>query len=190
MTKPIKWVIGLGNPGERYDATRHNAGAWLVDSLAESSKGFSPHKKFKALVSDVRLRDEKVMLAKPMCYMNESGRVVRAIMDYYNVARDEILIAHDELDLSPGTARFKLDGGHGGHNGLRDIIACTGGRDFWRLRLGIGHPGHRDEVHDYVLSRPSKADKQHIERAIDEATCALPIMVSGRVDEAMKLLHT
>jgi len=154
----IRMIVGLGNPGPDYDETRHNAGFWLVDLLARQHGGtFRSERKFNAEAASSRIDGADVLLLKPQTFMNRSGQAVQAACAYLKIPVEEVLVAHDDLDLQPGDARLKLGGGHGGHNGLRDLIAHLGA-GFWRLRLGIGHPGNRAEVIDYVLKRPSRED--------------------------------
>src|SRR5690554_4806125 len=163
------WIIaGLGNPGSQYEHTRHNVGFWLLGRLAaDLGTDFSVQNRFHGQLAQASLAGEKLWLLKPLTFMNRSGQSVAALANFYKIPLQNMLVVHDELDLEPGIARLKRDGGHGGHNGLRDIIAQAGGRDFLRCRLGIGHPGHSRQVSDYVLSRPSAADRQHVETAID-----------------------
>ncbi len=163
MATPLKLIVGLGNPGPEYYMTRHNAGFWFVDALANKlSLNFSLDKKFQAEVC--RYQDDAVdcWLCKPQTYMNDSGAPVQALMHYYKMAVDQIMVVHDEVDLPPGTTRLKKAGGHGGHNGLRDIMQRTGSRNFLRLRIGVGHPGSKDKVVSYVLGRASAAETDQI----------------------------
>ncbi len=191
MATVIKAIAGLGNPGPRYAETRHNAGFWFVDELARLNGGsWRSESKFHGDLADIRLAGEKVWLIKPMTYMNCSGQGVRALLDYYKMAPAELLVAYDELDLEPGVARFKQGGGHGGHNGLRDICSHLGSRDFSRLRIGIGHPGHKDQVSDYVLSRARREQQQAMDAAVDEALRVIEQYVAGETDSATKALHT
>ncbi len=187
----IQLIVGLGNPGNEYAATRHNVGYWFVEKLCEQARAnLSPETKFKGLTANASLSGHSFRVLQPTTYMNRSGEATQAISNFYKIKPEEILVIHDELDLPVGTARLKLDGGHGGHNGLRDIIARLGTNQFYRLRLGIGHPGNRDEVHDYVLHRPSLSDKEKIIEAIDLALIALPDVVAGKIEKAMNYLHT
>ncbi|WP_355660802.1 aminoacyl-tRNA hydrolase [Halomonas salifodinae] len=187
----IKAIIGLGNPGAEYEATRHNAGAWLVQALAR--RGLSelrPEKKFLGRYAKVRLDGHEVHLLEPTTFMNRSGGAVAALCHFYKLAPDELLVAHDELDIAPGTARYKSGGGHGGHNGLRDIISALGNdKAFHRLRIGIGHPGSAKQVVNYVLSRPGKAELAAIEAALDEIQATLPDALAGDWARAMNRLH-
>jgi len=187
----IKLIVGLGNPGPQYIATRHNAGAWFVTQIA--SHYFSTlkqEKKFFGLHQKLRIDNNDCHLFIPTTFMNESGKALAAICNYYDITPDQILIAHDELDLPAGRLKLKRGGGHGGHNGLKDIIKALNSNDFYRLRLGIGHPGHKDKVHDYVLSAPNKHDKNLINDAIDKATHQLEDIVSGNINKATQTLHT
>lgn len=187
---PVKAIAGLGNPGDRYSETRHNAGFWFVDELARRHGGsFSYQKRFDAGVCRVRVDGGEVWLLKPHSYMNRSGGPVRAFMDYYRLAPGEILVAHDELDHPPGTVRLKEGGGHGGHNGLRDVTRHIG-PEFPRLRIGIGHPGHRDEVTDYVLRRAPAGEERLIRDAVDEAADVMPVLFEKGMQQAMNRLHT
>lgn len=191
-TQPIQLIAGLANPGKEYAKSRHNAGAWLIDVLIHQFT-LSPLKienKFHAAVTTWSLKPGKCGLLIPNTYMNDSGRAIKAIAHFYQISPEAILIVHDDLDLLPGIARYKQGGGDGGHNGLKDIVSHLNSKDFWRLRLGIGHPGQRDRVHDYVLSSPSISDKQRIELAIEQALTTLTLFVEGHQAEAMKILHT
>jgi peptidyl-tRNA hydrolase, PTH1 family len=186
----IKLIVGLGNPGPDYDQTRHNAGFWFVDLLADRYGGhFRPENKFSGEVCRIRVGADDVWLLKPMTFMNRSGQSVRQLSAFYRIPVEEILVVHDELDLEPGMLRLKRGGGHGGHNGLRDITSHLG-KEFMRLRIGIGHPGHRDRVVDFVLSRASREDQQAIEDAIQEAAQAIEEIVSGQFQKAMNQLHS
>jgi PTH1 family peptidyl-tRNA hydrolase len=190
MKKPIRIIAGLGNPESQYERTLHNAGFWFADALARKFGGhFRYEKKFDAEICRVKIHGEDVWLVKPQSYMNHSGPPVRGVLDYYRLQPTELLVAHDEIDLPPGTVRSKDSGGHGGHNGLRDIIRHCGA-DFLRLRLGVGHPGEKDKVTGYVL-KPGSADVEAaIERNIDDAIGVLPELVDGNINAAMKKLHT
>ena len=190
MSKPIRIIAGLGNPEEKYERTLHNAGFWFVDELARKYGGsFRYEKKFDADYCRVNLHGEDVWLVKPQSYMNCSGQPIRGMLDYYRLRTNQLLVAHDEIDLPPGTVRLKEGGGHGGHNGLRDIIKHCG-NDFLRLRLGVGHPGERHKVTNYVLKRGSSDVESAVERNIDDAIDVMPEVVDGNVSAAMKKLHT
>ncbi len=190
MPSAFKLIVGLGNPGPEHSATRHNAGFWFVDSLAEKySLTFRSESKFNAEICRIQTAEIDCWLCKPMTFMNRSGFSVQAMSSFYKISVEEILIAHDELDLDPGVARLKKAGGHGGHNGLRDIIAQMGNKSFTRLRLGIGHPGSADQVTSYVLGRPSQEDRQLIEIAIKESVNVIPLVFAGDEQKAMNGLH-
>lgn len=187
----IKLIVGLGNPGPEYDKTRHNAGAWFVEMICKQvSADLRPEKKFHGLHAKIRLNGNDCHLLLPTTFMNHSGQAVKAVSQFYKIAPQEILIAHDELDLPPGCVRLKREGGHAGHNGLRDIIHHLGSKDFLRLRLGIEHPGHAAQVSNYVLGRPSKQDAERIENAIEAAWCELNTIISGDIETAKLRLHT
>jgi PTH1 family peptidyl-tRNA hydrolase len=190
MSKAIRIIAGLGNPEDKYERTLHNAGFWFVDALARKYGGsFRYEKKFDADCSRIKLQGEEVWLVKPQSYMNNSGQPVRGLLDYYRLSVDELLVAHDEIDLPPGTTRLKEGGGHGGHNGLRDIIQHCG-PDFLRLRLGVGHPGEKHQVTVYVLKRGSSDTEAAIKHDIDDAMAVMPELVDGEINAAMKKLHT
>lgn len=187
----IQLVAGLGNPGAKYEQTRHNAGFWFVDEVARQYHArFSFESKYKSEIVRCSIAGSDCRLQKPMDFMNRSGLPVASLASFYQIPRSSILIVHDDLDLSPGTVKLKKGGGHGGHNGLRDLIPHLGGNDFLRLRIGIGHPGHRDDVVDYVLKNASSDDRAVIDQAIGEAVRALPDIIAGNLDKAMKELHT
>ena len=191
MSDMIRLLVGLGNPGPSYAATRHNVGFWWVDELARRHGGhLSPDQKLSANVVRLSLRGEPRWLLQPTTFMNRSGQAVGALARYYNIAPEQVLVVHDELDLPPGRARLKRGGGHGGHNGLRDIIAHLGSRDFLRLRLGIGHPGSAKEVTDYVLGRPSVSDHDAIETAMDVSLGVLDQVLDGDLQKGMNHLHS
>ena len=187
----IQLVAGLGNPGAKYEQTRHNAGFWFVDELARCySTQFRPESKYRSDVARCTIDGSDCRLQKPMEFMNRSGQSVAALAGFYRIPRKAILVVHDDLDLPVGTVKLKKGGGHGGHNGLRDLIPHLGGNDFLRLRIGIGHPGHRDDVVDYVLKKPSREERAAIDQAIAEAVDVMPKIVAGDVEAAMKQLHT
>ena len=186
----LRLIVGLGNPGPEHARTRHNAGFWFVDALAERLGGrFGLESKLFGETCRVHVGGEAVWLLKPATFMNLSGKSVTAALRYWKIEPEQALLAHDELDLPPGAARLKFDGGHGGQNGLRDTIRLLGHARFHRLRIGIGHPGHKDRVTPWVLGRPDQADEACIHRAIDDAIDVLPLAVAGDFNEAMKRLH-
>lgn len=183
-------IVGLGNPGREYAETRHNAGFRLLDALArEHALGFTRDARRQAETCRWQSRDIDCRLCKPLVSMNESGVAAQALSAYYKIPPQALLVVHDELDLSPGVARVKQGGGHGGHNGLRDIVRRLGSSSFTRLRIGIGHPGHRDQVTPYVLSKPSSHDRKLIEDAIIRALAILPLLLRGETQKAMNILH-
>jgi len=184
-------IVGLGNPGDEYSKTRHNAGFLFLDALAESmGVTFSYEARFKALVAKGVLAGESVRLLKPLTYMNKSGYSVAACAKYFDISSDEVLIVHDELDLDPGVARLKKGGGHGGHNGLRDIISCLSTKEFYRLRLGVGHPGDRNKVVNYVLKAPGKLDAGLIGSAVISVLAEMPDICRGEYQAVMQRLHS
>ena len=190
MTTHLTMIAGLGNPEARYERTLHNAGFWFVDELARRFSGqYRYEKRFDADICKVSVAGTDVWLAKPQSYMNLSGGPVRGMLDYYRLSVDQLLVAHDEIDLPPGTVRLKQGGGHGGHNGLRDVIKHCGA-NFMRLRLGVGHPGHKDQVTAYVLKKASSDVEAAIYRNVDEAADVLPLLVEDGLEAAMKKLHT
>ena len=188
----IRLIVGLGNPGSEYEGTRHNAGAFFVHELArQAGQSLSTESKFFGQTARVTFANSDLRLLVPSTFMNRSGRAVAAMANFYRIEPEEMLIAHDELDIPPGQARFKQGGGHGGHNGLRDIVPALGGsKDFHRLRIGIGHPGHASKVSGYVLAKPSKQDREAIDAVIDEALRALGLLLSGDAVKAMTQLHS
>jgi len=191
----LKLIVGLGNPGEKYARTRHNVGFWFVDELARRFGGdFRSDSRHQGETMRVRVPLEggaivELWLLKPTTYMNKSGGAIASLSNFYKISPGETLVVHDELDLPAGTARLKLGGGHGGHNGLRDTIAAVG-VDFWRLRIGIGHPGHKDLVLDYVLQRAAAADERAIEAAVAKSVDVLPMLLSQGAEKAMNRLHS
>ena len=186
----IKLLVGLGNPGPEYEATRHNAGFWWVDAAAKQLGGrLSADRTYFGLVGRVNRPAGPVWLLQPQTYMNLSGKSVAALARFFKIAPQEILVVHDELDLLPGQLKLKQGGGHAGHNGLRDIHAQLGSPDYWRLRLGIGHPGVKAEVADYVLRKPPADQREAIERAIDESLKQLDTLLSGQMEQAVMKLH-
>ncbi|HET9190588.1 MAG TPA: aminoacyl-tRNA hydrolase [Rudaea sp.] len=187
----LRLLVGLGNPGAEHLRTRHNAGFWFVDALARREGArFGLETKLHGETAKIVLEGQPLLLLKPNTFMNKSGIAVATALRYWKIAPEEMLVAHDDLDLPPGAARLKFDGGHGGQNGLRDIFAHLGHGEFHRLRLGIGHPGHKDRVTPWVLGRPGKADEDAILGAVSAALDVLPLAVAGDFNEAMKRLHT
>jgi len=190
MAEHLKLIAGLGNPEERYERTLHNAGFWFVDELARRANAqFRYEKRFDADVCKVSIGGDDVWLVKPQSYMNLSGGPVRGVLDYYRMKPDALLVAHDEIDLPPGTVRLKKGGGHGGHNGIRDVIKHCGA-DFMRLRLGVGHPGDKDKVTGHVLKRASADVESAVAGNVDEAADAIVTLANDGLSAAMKLLHT
>ena len=187
----LRLIVGLGNPGPEHARTRHNAGFWFIDALAaKSGVRFGLESKLHGETAKIHIGSDTLWLLKPATFMNLSGRSVMAALRYFKIEPAECLVAHDELDLAPGTARLKFDGGHGGQNGLRDLFAHIGHGRFHRLRIGIGHPGHKDRVSGWVLSRPSKIDEDLMLDAIARSLDVLPLAVAGEFEAAMKKLHT
>ena len=187
----IRLIVGLGNPGREYETTRHNAGYWWVDELARlQNLGFKSEAKFHGLMARGQLHGHEILLLKPQTFMNASGRSVGALVQFYKIEPAEILVVHDELDLPPGVARLKLGGGHGGHNGLKDIIAHLGTRDFWRLRLGIGHPGEGADVASFVLNDPRREERGLIDEAMQKAQNVAHLVIEGKTEAAMLKLHS
>ena len=191
MADAIQLIVGLGNPGEKYTATRHNAGFWFLDELARRHGGsLRSEAKFFGETARITVDGRDVHLLKPMTFMNRSGQAVAALANFFKLPVSSILLAHDELDLDPGTVRLKRGGGHGGHNGLRDTERALGSRDYLRLRVGIGHPGDSSLVTPWVLGRPAADDRIAIEQAIDRAADAVPQLVAGELERVMNELHT
>ncbi len=187
----IKLLVGLGNPGREYEDTRHNAGFWWLDAVARSLKTeLVPDKAYRAKVARVTVDGQARWLLQPQTYMNLSGQSVAGLARFFKVAPSEILVAHDELDLPAGQAKLKAGGGHAGHNGLRDIHAQLGSPDYWRLRLGIGHPGDKAEVASWVLRQPSADERAAVQSAMDRALSALPDLLRGDMARATLLVHT
>ena len=190
MTSTLHAIVGLGNPGAEYARTRHNAGFWFVEQLAAQHRGsFRIESRFQSELARLRIGEAEVLLLKPITFMNRSGEAIQKLAQFYKIAPADILVAHDELDLPAGTARLKVGGGHGGHNGLRSVHQHLGA-GYLRLRIGIGHPGHKDQVLDYVLGRPSKVDEPLIMDAIAAATAVMPVWLSQSWDKAVLQLHS
>jgi PTH1 family peptidyl-tRNA hydrolase len=187
----IKLFVGLGNPGPEYEATRHNAGFWWLDAVARELKvALVMDKNYHGLVARTTVQGSTVWLLAPQTFMNLSGKSVAALARFFKIAPQEILVAHDELDIAPGEAKLKLGGSHAGHNGLRDIHAQLGTDGYWRLRLGVGHPGTKEEVVGWVLKRPSLDHRIAIDQTIDRTIKALPHLLAGDMDKATMLIHT
>ena len=191
MTQGISLIVGLGNPGNNYAETRHNAGFRFIDDLLRRlGAGLKSESRFDGEAGKVVIAGRDVWLLMPQTFMNASGQSVTRLANFYKIAPEEILVVHDELDLPPGTVRLKKGGGHGGHNGLRDIIARLGSREFMRLRIGIGHPGSAPQVESYVLKKAPKAEQQQIDAAIDAALAQTDEIVHGNYEQVMNDLHT
>jgi PTH1 family peptidyl-tRNA hydrolase len=187
----MKLVVGLGNPGAKYSATRHNAGFWWVGQLADASRcTLKPNARFHGLAGKLDTRAGDVWLLLPETFMNDSGRAVVALALFYKILPQQILVVHDELDLQPGTVKLKLGGGTAGNNGLKSIAAHLGTKDFWRLRLGIGHPGDRGAVIEYVLHKPPSAERELIDAAVERSLGLWPLIAEDGMEEAMLRLHT
>ena len=187
----LKVIVGLGNPGSKYTETRHNAGFWFIEEVARAySATFRAEKKFHGEVAKVSIAGKDIWLLKPGTFMNLSGRSVQRLLSFYQITAEQLLVAHDEIDLDPGTAKLKTGGGHGGHNGLRDIISQLGTKEFHRLRIGVGHPGSKDQVVDYVLHNASRDERALIDSDIDDAVRVLPDLASGAFEQAMHTLHS
>lgn len=186
----IRLIAGLGNPGPEYEATRHNAGFWFVDAVARELKvSLVPERSYFGLATRASTRHGSVWLLEPMTFMNLSGKSVAALARFFKIAPQEILVVHDELDLMPGQVKLKLGGSHAGHNGLKDIHAQLGTADYWRLRLGIGHPGVKAEVVHYVLRKPPKEQRDAIDQAIGQSLQALDLLLAGEMERAMMKIH-
>ncbi|MDR9406858.1 MAG: aminoacyl-tRNA hydrolase [Spiribacter sp.] len=187
----VQLIVGLGNPGPKYEATRHNAGFWCLEALArQASISLRAERKFHGWTGRWQSDAGDVHLLCPATYMNHSGRAVAALMQFYRIDPAAVLVVHDEIDLSVGEARLKVGGGHGGHNGLRDIVAALGTPGFSRLRLGVGHPGQADQVVSYVLHAPGRAERDGIDQAIERALTVMPLVIAGARERAQQQLHT
>ena len=186
----IRLLVGLGNPGPEYEATRHNAGFWFIDEVARQLRvNLSPERSYFGLSARVNRSEGPVWLLQPMTFMNLSGKSVAALARFFKIAPNEILVAHDELDLLPGQVKIKLGGSPAGHNGLKDIQAQLGSADFWRLRLGIGHPGVKAEVINYVLRKPITEQREAIDKSIEQSIRALDLLLAGNMEHAMMKIH-
>ena len=187
---PIKLIVGLRNPGNTYSHTRHNAGEWFLEAFAaRMHASFKIEKKWHGELAQVTLGQHQALCLLPLTYMNHSGLSVRAVAQFYQIAAEEILVVHDELDLPVGRMKIKTGGGHGGHNGLRDIMSQLGSPNFQRLRIGIGHPGQKELVLEYVLGKPSQQDKHMIGDAIERAVEGMSVVLTGNIASAMSLLN-
>ncbi len=187
----IKLLVGLGNPGNEYEDTRHNAGFWWLDAVARELKlNLVPERSYHGLAARTTVNGQTVWLLEPQTFMNLSGKSVAALARFFKIQPQEILVAHDELDIAPGEAKLKLGGSHAGHNGLRDIHAQLGTADYWRLRIGVGHPGDKAEVVSWVLKKPMKEQRQSIDDSLLRALKALPLLLSGEMEKAMVQIHT
>jgi PTH1 family peptidyl-tRNA hydrolase len=186
----IRLLVGLGNPGPEYEATRHNAGFWWLDEVARKlGAHLVPERSYHGLVARVNRPEGPIWLLEPMTFMNLSGKAVAPLARFFKIAPEEILVAHDELDLMPGQMKMKLGGSHAGHNGLKDIHAQLGTADYWRLRLGIGHPGVKAEVINYVLRKPTPEHREAIEKSIEQSLPALDLVLAGDMERAMMKIH-
>ena len=192
MTQPIKLLVGLANPGPEYAKTRHNAGAWVVEELARiHNVTLKDESKFYGYTGRILVNGQDLRLLIPTTFMNLSGKSVSALAKFYQIKPEEIMVAHDELDLPPGVAKFKKGGGHGGHNGLKDIIAKqANNKDFYRLRIGIGHPGHKDRVAGYVLGKAPAKEQELLDAVVDESVRSLDILLKDGLAKAQNRLHT
>ena len=188
----IKLIVGLGNPGDKYADTRHNAGEWLIERLAQRfNLTLNAENKFFGKVGKTLMNGKEIRFLVPTTFMNLSGKAVGALANFYRIKSEEILVLHDELDLPPGSVKLKLGGGHGGHNGLKDIVAALGNNNnFYRLRIGIGHPGHRDLVAGYVLNKPSPIEREALEKALDEATSCVELLFKDGIVKATNRLNS
>jgi PTH1 family peptidyl-tRNA hydrolase len=187
----IRLIVGLGNPGAEYEQTRHNAGFWLVDQLARGE--LKRETRFQALAAKTRIANNEIWLLEPQTFMNRSGQSVGALARFYKINPDEVIVVHDELDLPPGAAKIKKGGSSGGHNGLKDITAALGTQDYWRLRLGIGHPRElnlQQPVADFVLHRPRKEEQVLIDQAIEKSLSVIALLCEGKFEQATMELHT
>lgn len=191
MSSGIQLIVGLGNPGKEYEQTRHNAGAWFVTDLAnQKDTTLRPVSKFHGLHAQIKIHGQDCHLLIPTTFMNLSGQCVKALANYFKIPHDAILVVHDEIDLPTGQIRLKLGGGHGGHNGLRDIIQHLNTNQFYRLRIGVGRPTQSKEVVDYVLQKPSQSERKIIDTAMQDADRVLPLIINGQFQKAMNELHT
>lgn len=191
LSSGIQLIVGLGNPGAEYESTRHNAGAWFVSQLGDKARTILRYEtKFHGLVGTAHFPEKDCYLLTPTTFMNCSGQSLAAFIKFYKIPPTAILVAHDEIDLPVGEIRLKLDGGHGGHNGLRDIISHLNTKQFYRLRIGVGHPGNSRAVADYVLHPPSKSERLQIDNALERSQAIMPLLLTGEFQKAMHILHT
>ncbi len=191
LTIDIHAIVGLGNPGAKYSETRHNAGFWFVDELASAyGARFAVDRKFHGEVTRIDVHGNDIWLLKPDTFMNRSGIAVQSLLSFYKLKPENMLVAHDEIDLDVGAVKLKSGGGHGGHNGLRDIVSHLGTREFQRLRLGVGHPGNKEQVADYVLHRASMEEHRLIDDAVAESLKVVPLLAEGAWEQAMQQLHS
>lgn len=192
MSNQIRLLVGLANPGQEYAKTRHNAGAWVVEELARvHNVSLKEESKFFGLTGRIQANGHDLRLLIPTTYMNLSGKALAALAKFYQIKPEEILVAHDELDLPPGIAKFKKGGGHGGHNGLKDIISkMANNKDFYRLRIGIGHPGHKDKVAGFVLNKAPQKEQENIDDAVDESVRCLDLLLKDGLNKAQNRLHS
>ena len=192
MNDSIRLLVGLANPGAEYSKTRHNAGAWVIEMIAQNHQvSLKEDKKYFGLTAKININGEEVRLLIPTTFMNLSGKSVAALAKFFQINPEQIMVVHDELDLPPGVAKFKKGGGHGGHNGLRDIISKLGNnREFYRLRIGIGHPGHKDAVAGFVLTKAPQKEQALLDEAVDEAVRCLDILFKDDFAKAQNRLHT
>lgn len=187
----LKLIVGLGNPGRQYQRTRHNAGFWFLDRLvADRGASWNRESRFQGSVANIILAEQKILCLKPEAFMNRSGQAVGLFARYYKIMAEEVLVVHDELDFEPGMIKLKKGGGHAGHNGLRDIVAHLGSKDFYRLRIGIGRPPVGQKVSDYVLSEPSKTDMEEINNCIEPVYENMGLLIAGEFDKFMNCIHT
>lgn len=191
MADPISLIVGLGNPGRQYHDTRHNAGFWFTEKLChQQHASLNLESKFQCLLADFSFENRMVRVLQPMTYMNLSGQAVQKVAHFYKIQPQSILVVYDEIDLLPGKMRLKFDGGHAGHNGMKDIIARLNTKAFYRLRIGVGRPKHQEEVHHYVLNKPTHDEKEAIMVGIDQGLSVLSKVLSGQFELAMSQLHT
>lgn len=191
MADPISLIVGLGNPGQQYQDTRHNCGFWFTEKLCHQQHAqLRLESKFQGMLAEFSLNQRSIRVLQPTTYMNLSGQSVQKVMRFYKIPPEAVLVVYDEIDLPPGRVRIKFDGGHAGHNGMRDIIARLSTKAFYRLRIGVGRPKFQQEVHNYVLGKPTHEEKENILVGIEQALSVLPDLLSGQTEQAMSQLHT